>query len=126
MNADQIFRELLGLRQRLDALDPDDPERVELELRRGELHDAAAALDPDRKERLEHRAAEAARRVEEVEKMRLDGANMAGLVGVGGGLDPEVLKYVNDSIERNHDLAGLREEAAELRAALGDEVDEPD
>ena len=43
---------------------------------------------------------------------------MAGLVGVGGGLDPEILKFVNDHIEKNHDLDGLREELAALREQL--------
>lgn len=118
MTADEIFQELLSIRSRLDALPNDAAERVELELRRGRLHDLAASLDPEHGRRLEHQARETARRVEEVEKMRLDGANMAGLVGIGGGLDPEVLKFVNDHIEKNHDLEGLRAELARLRNHL--------
>lgn len=120
MTADEIFRELLSLRQRLDSLSGDDPERVELEVRRHELHELAASMDPDHQERLERQAQATARRVDEVERMRLDGANMAGLVGIGGGLDPEVLKFVNDQIEKNHDLEGLRNELKELRGKLPD------
>ena len=121
MSPDDIFQELLGIRARLDRLGVDDPERVELEVRRAELHRRAAELDPSRQER---QAAEAARRVDEVEKMRLDGANMAGLVGIGGGLDPEILKFVNDQIEKNHDLAGLREELSALRQQMPEAEEE--
>lgn len=123
MTTDEIFRELLSIRQRLDSLSADDPMRVELEVRRHELHELAASMDPDHQQRLERQAQETARRVEEVEKMRLDGANMAGLVGIGGGMDPEVLKFVNDQIENNHDLEGLRNELKELRKRLpGDDT----
>ena len=121
MDADDIFRELLTIRERLDSLPADSAERVELEVRRAELHHQAASLDPDHQTRLEHQAAEAERRVTEVEKMRLDGANMAGLVGIGGGMDPEVLKFVNDKIETNHDLESLRAELKELRQQLPDD-----
>jgi len=122
MSPDEIFRELLTIRDRLDQLGNDSVERVELEVRRAELHRMAAEADPDHQERLRHQAAEAERRVDEVERMRLDGSNMAGLVGIGGGLDPEVLKFVNDSIEKAHDLDALRNEAAQLRKQL----EEPD
>ncbi len=120
MTPDEIFRELLAIRDRLDQLGNDTVERVELEVRRAELHRLAAAADPDHEERLRHQAAEVERRVDEVERMRLDGSNMAGLVGIGGGLDPEVLKFVNDSIEKAHNLDALRDEARQLRNQLHD------
>lgn len=118
MTLDEIFAELIEIRSELGSLPGSDPRRGVLEQRRTALHEAARELDPARRSRLQHQVAEAERRVTEVEKMRLDGANMAGLVGVGGGLDPDVLKFINDHIERGHDLAGLRAEAEELRDRL--------
>lgn len=116
--SDEVFRELLGVRARLDALPADDPERVELEVRRAALHAQAAALDPEHQRRVERQAEDVARRVEQIEKMRLDGANMAGLVGIGGGMDPEIIKFVNDAIEESHDLDALRAELRALREKL--------
>lgn len=123
MTADEIFRELLEIRQRLEAMPRDDPERVELEVRRAVLHDLARSLDESHDQQLARRVDDMTRRIEAIEKMRLDGANMAGLVGIGGGMDPEMLKFVNDSIEKNHDLASLRAELAALKRQLreGDE-----
>lgn len=123
MTADEIFRELLEIRERLEALPRDDAERVELEVRRAVLHDRARSLDESHDQQLARRVDDMTRRIEAIEKMRLDGANMAGLVGIGGGMDPEMLKFVNDSIEKNHDLASLRAELAALKRQLreGDE-----
>lgn len=118
---DDIFRETVAVRQRLQELSSDDHhERSRLEDRLAELRSQAAEIEREAgmgRESLQAHLGNLERRLRDI----LDGhlsQSAAAQTGRGGGLDPEHVHRLNRQIDEGAGVDGLRETIARVRRLL--------